>query len=166
MLLRSRTFSLFVGGLSFTLAACAPAEDSGSDGADTASETPSNSSAPTAASNDAPMAKTGWVAIGADGAVYTTFFDPDGTYRDFRNGDPVQQGSWERREDARLCLIPAGEQVRGECWSTGAVDDEGNMRTVDGTGRAIELRRVTYIAPAVPAQDNDVADNAEGEGEG
>ncbi len=163
MFLRSRTLSLFLGGLSLAIAACAPEEEGGSDGADIASETPSDSSAPTAASNDAPMAETGWVAIGTDGAVYTTFFDADGTYRDFRNGDPVQQGSWERREDARLCLIPAGEQVRGECWSTSAVDDDGNMRSTDGTGRTIELKRVTYIAPAASAEDGDAA-STEGEG--
>lgn len=94
------------------------------------------------------MAGTGWLAIGADGSVYTTHFDADGTYRDYRGGEFVQQGEWQRREDGRLCFTPADEARLGACWETQGLQDDGTMRAQDADGRAIELRRVTYLPPA------------------
>lgn len=109
------------------------------------------------------MAGTGWLAIGADESVYTTQFDADGTYRDYRNGEFVQQGEWQRREDGRLCFTPADETTLGACWETKGLKDDGTMRALDADGRAIELRRVTYLPPA--AREAAEGDETGGDGE-
>jgi hypothetical protein len=93
------------------------------------------------------MSQTGWRVQGEDGAVYTTFFDPDGTYRDFKNGEPLQTGTWEERVDGKLCFTPSAEGRIGECWELGPVTSAGIMKPVNDAGKAIELRTVTYIAP-------------------
>lgn len=112
------------------------------------------------------MAGTGWLAVGEDGSVYTTHFDPDGTYRDYRGGAFLQQGTWRRREDGRLCFTPAAENRFGACWDTQGLEEDGTMRALDADGRAIELRRVAYLPPETrDAQGADSADGADGTGE-
>lgn len=94
------------------------------------------------------LAETAWRVIGEDGAIYTTLLDADGTYRDLRNGDALQSGEWERKEDGRLCFTPEAEDRSGECWELGEQDKDGKLRATDSNDRAVELRQVTYIAPA------------------
>ncbi|MEE4204850.1 MAG: hypothetical protein V2I39_01065 [Erythrobacter sp.] len=94
------------------------------------------------------MAETGWLTVGRDGSVFTTQFDADGTYRDYRNGEFVQSGTWRRREDGLLCFSPAEQDRLGTCWETRGLDEDGTMRALDPDGRAIELRRVSYLPPA------------------
>ncbi|QIQ87276.1 hypothetical protein [Erythrobacter sp.] len=148
------------------LAACEGAEvlspadtatGGGGDGAEAAAEPQAEEQS----SEQVAMAGTGWLAVGADGSVYTTHFDADGTYRDYRNGEFVQQGEWQRREDGRLCFTPADEARLGACWETKGLKDDGTMRARDADGRAIELRRVTYLPPAA-----EQSADAEGEEEG
>lgn len=95
-------------------------------------------------------AESGWLTIGGDGAVQTTFFDAGGRYRDLRNGALLAEGSWELREDASVCFEP--DAGRGACWQIGAVDDNGTAIATDPDGKQIEIRRVTYVAPP-PAED-------------
>ncbi len=94
------------------------------------------------------MAQTGWRVLGEDGAVYTTMFDADGTYRDFKNGEALQSGSWEERKDGQLCFTPEAEDRIGECWEIGMVGGDAMMQVTSDAGKTIELRQVTYIAPA------------------
>lgn len=93
------------------------------------------------------MQETAWRALGEDGAIYTTFFDADGTYRDFKNGEALQSGSWEQREDSKLCFTPAEEDRIGECWTLAPASNDDTMRPTSDGGKEIELRKVTYIAP-------------------
>lgn len=95
----------------------------------------------------ATMAETAWRVLGEDGAVYTTFFDANGLYRDFKNGEALQSGSWEERDDGKLCFTPEEEDRIGECWELGKVDRDGMMKPVSDAGKTIELRQVTYMAP-------------------
>lgn len=94
------------------------------------------------------MSQTAWRVIGEDGAVYTTFFDASGSYRDFKNGGPVQSGSWIERTDGQLCFTPEDDARIGDCWKLNMVSKEGIMKPVSDAGKTIELRQVTYIAPA------------------
>ncbi len=91
------------------------------------------------------MTGTGWRVTGEDGSIYTSFLDPDGNYRDFRNGTLWQTGTWERRGDGRLCFTPDDEDRVGECWTNDPPIDDGTMLTTNDAGRTIELLRVTYI---------------------
>ncbi|MEQ8411822.1 MAG: hypothetical protein RIB52_09730 [Erythrobacter sp.] len=108
------------------------------------------------------MAGTGWLAIGEDGSVYTTYFDADGTYRDFANGAFLQQGAWRRREDGQLCFMPEAADRLGACWDTQGMEDDGTMRALDADGRAIELRRVNYLPPETGDADGSaITDDAD-----
>ena len=81
---------LFASGFAaLALAACSPTGNTaggtiGTDGLETVATTEPSSSrtVPEAFSS------TAWRAIAEDGARYVTEIDPDGTYRDLRNGDP------------------------------------------------------------------------------
>lgn len=98
--------------------------------------------------NTMQLAETGWRIVGQDGAVYTTFLDNDGTYRDLKNGEPFEQGKWERRADGELCYTPDAEDRAGECWTLETPDSDGTMRATSDSDLTIEARQVTYIAPA------------------
>ena len=127
-------------------ASCSPADepapaDSGKAGAqqvDTAKESP----APEV------FAATAWRSMSEDGARYTTYLDSDGSYRDFRNGDPWQTGAWRYDVNAGsvLCLRPADENGIERCWKPGKMRGETLVVTGDGD-RRIELERVEYAPP-------------------
>ncbi|MGB3710234.1 MAG: hypothetical protein WA985_00940 [Erythrobacter sp.] len=140
--------------------ACAPAADekagSGDEmasdggsgaGADPASALPGdNEEAPDESEGEAfVIADTGWLTIGTDGAVQTTYFDADGRYRDLRNGEPAGEGAWRRGPEGRVCFVP--DAGRGACWTTEDVDDEGEATATDGEGRTIAIRRIAYLPP-------------------
>ncbi|MEP2735508.1 MAG: hypothetical protein ABJP34_04345 [Erythrobacter sp.] len=149
-------FSLNLAAAAVLLAACSQPQSSEepaneqADNSETAGDADGNTGAK---APDAPvempvMTQTGWRVQGEDGSVYTTFFDADGTYRDFKNGEPMQAGTWEERVDGNLCFTPSTEGRIGECWALAPVDMDGMMKPVSDAGKSVELRQVTYIAPA------------------
>jgi hypothetical protein len=133
------------------LAACEGAEvlspAATATGGGESAEAPSEPEAEEDNSERIAMAETGWLTIGRDGSVFTTHFDADGTYRDYRNGEFLQSGTWRRREDGLLCFTPSAQDRLGACWETQGLEDDGTMRALDADGQAIELRRVTYLPP-------------------
>ena len=119
-----------------------------------ADESSASSSDAEAASNDDDasdeamvLRSSAWRVTGEDGAIYTTFFDADGLYRDMKNGEAWADGAWERLGDGRVCFSPSDEGRAGACWSLGRESREGTMRVTSDDGREVELQRVTYIAP-------------------
>lgn len=138
---------LALGGCSGTQGDEPPATD-GEEIAATASASasPSGEPAPEA------FAATAWRALAADGARYTTYLDADGTYRDLRNGDPWQTGSWrylDAERDRRLCFMPADENGIERCWEPGRMTGE-TLRAKSDHGLTIELERVEYQPPVEP----------------
>lgn len=98
------------------------------------------------------MANTAWRVTGEDGAIYTTFLDPEGQYRDMKNGEPWADGTWERLADGRLCFTPSDETRAGECWTLGKHKKNGTMRITSDSGRETLLQQVTYLAPTGPEE--------------
>lgn len=142
------------------LAGCTAPEESGD-----ATEAPAEDASATGSESGGeasiiPMAETGWLTVGEDGAVFTTFLDAGGTYRDFRNGSPWQTGTWQRREDGRLCFVPDAADRVGGCWTTGELSEDGTMKATNQDDKAIELKRVTYLAPEAAESDNEQAAQA------
>lgn len=133
------------------LAACDESSSSGAadvltgggEAAPTAEETPDTVSL--------PVAESGWLTVGADGAVQTTFFDAGGRYRDLRNGEPFAQGKWEQRPDGKICFEP--DEGAGSCWTTASPDDNGEVIATDDDGMAIAIKRITYVAPPSDEED-------------
>ena len=137
------------------LTGCAPAEED-------APPTPSPSAmdetpAPAAVTGDEkggdsegprPMLEhSAWRSAGEDGATYATFLDGEGRYRDMRNGEPRQEGSWEVREDGAVCFLPDGDNVRGDCWNLGRLRKNGSLVATGQDGQRIELHQIDYQAP-------------------
>ncbi|MEX0341943.1 MAG: hypothetical protein AB3N06_05105, partial [Erythrobacter sp.] len=92
---------------------------------------------------------TAWRAVAADGARYTTFLDPDGTYRDLRNGDHWQTGSWTYSGDTQgriLCFTPSDENGVELCWEPDRMSGD-TLRAESDSGVTIELERVEYVLP-------------------
>lgn len=141
---------LFASGFAaLALAACSPTGNTaggtiGADGLETVATTEPSSSrtVPEAFSS------TAWRAIAEDGARYVTEIDPDGTYRDLRNGDPWQTGSWTYSKDEGdkfLCFTPDSENGAERCWRPERMNGD-TMRARSGDTE-IELTRVEYAPP-------------------
>lgn len=134
------------------LAGCAP-DDAGSGGSSEAeaSEAPGDAGAGEETGGTAtpslPMlaANTGWLSVGADGSVQTTFLDADGRYRDFRNGVAADTGSWERRPAGTFCMHP--DAGKSACWTDDRPDKDGSIMVISDDGRRVELKPIAYNAP-------------------
>ena len=146
-----RTIGLLAIGL---LASCAPPEG------DTGTQDPNSqavSSAPEPEGEPAPdnFYDSAWRVVAADGARYVTYLDAGGTYRDLRNGDPWQEGTWSHDEGPEgkvLCFVPDDEDGVERCWIPGRVTD-GTMVATNAAGRRIELERVDYVLPSADEDD-------------
>lgn len=139
-------------GIAAMLTACAePAADDAGSASDGGGDPASAQSAGNGASQAIAMVQTGWLTVGSDGAVQTTFFDADGRYRDYRNGEAIGSGGWSRRADNRLCLEP--DQGLGDCWETGPLASDGTAIATNSDGMQIEIRQVTYLPAQAPGED-------------
>lgn len=146
------------------LAACSPADTgnesneaapiAADDAADVAEPTPVATPA-NGPANGPDLARTAWRAIAADGAVYTTYLDEGGLYRDFRNGDPWRDGHWSRNDEGRLCFTPTDENLAGDCWKLKKPNNNGVMRATNNANLSIRLQQVTYIAPDDETSEGD-----------
>lgn len=95
------------------------------------------------------FAGTAWRSIAGDGARYTTFIDAGGAYRDLRNGEPFQQGTWTWNADGEsrlLCFMPDAEGGVERCWSVAPLE-EGIMIVTGQGGKRVELEQVHYTLP-------------------
>lgn len=126
----------------------APGEEQGAEVTET--QDAPDESAP--ADDEMALSNTAWRVTGEDGAIYTTFFDGDGQYRDMKNGEPWQDGTWEQLADGRLCFTPSDENRAGSCWSLGKRKKDGTMRVTSDEGREVMVTQVTYIAPVDEAK--------------
>lgn len=151
MMLRTAPISGRMIGLilAFALAACSSNGDS-SGGSDSASETPApitSASATGTAAAPTDFTGTAWRSEGADGARYTTYIDAQGRYRDWRDGQPWEEGAWEMGNDGALCFTPDGDNVLRRCWQPDSLSEAGTMVVTGEDGQRVEVAQVDYIAP-------------------
>lgn len=134
--------------LPLLLASCAPADEGNEAGEGAIVSVEDSGGSTDEGAGTAPdLERTAWRAEGADGAIYITYLDADGLYRDFRNGDPWRDGNWLRNDAGKLCFTPANEALTGDCWTLKKPNTKGVMRTNNGAGLSIKLQQVTYVAP-------------------
>ena len=94
------------------------------------------------------LIRTAWRVEGEDGARYTTYIDEDGSYRDLKNGDLWQTGSWSRSEgDDSLCLTPDTENARTMCWQPVRMEGNRAMIVKSDADRTVRLEKVDYRFP-------------------
>jgi hypothetical protein len=159
MLDRVRKSVLLAAPLALALAACADsAETGGSEGPAIVEVSEPVEPEPVAR---IVLSETAWLSVSRDGAVFTTFLDPDGRYRDLRNGETIYSGSWFETPAGELCFQP--DTGGAGCWAIGAPGDDRMVRATDGKGRDIALRRIAYAPPRRdPDPGSDAADAADG----
>lgn len=107
------------------------------------------------------FSRTAWRARDESGALYTTFLDPAGRYRDLRNGDPWQQGAWEYDEENRICFTPDAGASLGQCWHPERMDEGGRMLVTSASGRRVRLESVEYRRPETPAESETGSEDGE-----
>jgi hypothetical protein len=95
----------------------------------------------------AEFIRTAWRIVSEDGARYTTYLDEDGRYRDFRNGDPWQEGTWETDSEDRLCFLPEAEGAVLRCWHPDRMQGANRMIASSDNGQRIRLDRADYSPP-------------------
>ena len=158
----SQALLAFAVPAAFALSACTPESESGEDTA--APSEPSEAAQPEETTSDLTLAESGWLVVGEDGAVYTTMLDSDGTYRDFRNGEALQSGEWEKRQADEVCFVPSDNGKAGDCWTLGTLERDNTVRATDSEDRAIELRKISYVGPGEGDGEGDDQDD-QGSGE-
>lgn len=140
-----RKFTSFTAPLVLLAAsACAPS-DNGSDDTGEGDEPQEEETASASIDEAVLVANTAWLSVGQDGSVQTTFLDQGGRYRDFRNGEPADTGTWEQRPDGAICFTP--DEGQGGCWGAGALDADGSTYVTSADGKRVEIKRITYTAP-------------------
>ena len=148
---RGRPWLLLLAA-SLTIAACAPSEESAPD--PDPDRIDGEASGEGGGAQDNPnlpqrFAGTAWRVLAEDGARFVTYLDPDGAYRDLRNGDPWQTGVWAYAagpEGGELCFTPENEYARESCWRPERM--RGDSLFARGPGdRRIELIRIDYTRP-------------------
>ena len=149
-------------GLVLALGACTSGnEDASESAAQSTAETQAEGAAPEQPAPEETrqpaidLAGTGWRVLGEEGAVYTTYFDEDGTYRDLRNGEPFRQGTWERRPDEELCFLPDSSEQASTCWTLGPLDENETMIATDANGRDIAVRKAAYLTAEEAGSQDD-----------
>ncbi len=136
------------------LAACAQ-ENTAAEPTDTATSEPSSDNP----NLPAEYLETAWRTMAEDGARYVTYLDSDGTYRDLRNGDAFQTGTWafaDGPNGGQLCFNPEGENARESCWQPEVMRDD-SLFVRGPEDRRIELTRVEYTPADVVAEADDAA---------
>lgn len=94
------------------------------------------------------FARTAWRVTAENGARYTTYLDEGGRYRDYRNGDPWQTGSWETDSEDRLCFLPDPEGGVLRCWHPDRMQSDDRMIASNADDKRIRLERADYSPPA------------------
>ena len=115
--------------------------------------------------------RTAWRATSEEGARYTTYINADGTYRDLRNGDPYQTGTWRFGTAKELCFTPDETGHIGACWKPGFLDN-GVLPMTREDGHRIEVTQIQYLSPDQQIPDdspedapNNAPDNANAGGD-
>lgn len=144
-----KPFSLTAFLVCLCVSACAPA-DEGASGAGE-EEAPEAQDTALASANEAVLvANSAWLSVGEDGSVLTTFLDPDGRYRDGRNGTMTDAGRWEQRPSGEICFIP--DAGTGDCWTAASLQDDGSTIVTGRDGKRVEIKRITYSAPVITSE--------------
>lgn len=126
-------------------------EETGSQGSGTALDGALGSGAPTETPQEnrftpTQFQGTAWRASSEEGARYTTYINDDGTYRDLRNGDPYQTGTWRFGDARELCFTPDETGHTGACWKPGFLSN-GILPMTREDGHRIEVRQIQYLPP-------------------
>jgi hypothetical protein len=158
--MKSAFETLCLGAIGLLLAGCA-AQDSATESPDESAEGAAEESALSAQS--VAMAKTAWLSVSKDGDVFTTYLDADGRYRDLREGAITNSGTWEQNEDGELCFKPDSGLI--VCWAHGRPGLNGVMRATNASGRAIEVKKVSYRPPENPGQTDQAGSDGETDGD-
>lgn len=135
-----------LAGAAFAAAACActPSGDG---------TTPGEAAQPSQSPSSAPLptmfAQTAWRSTSEDGSSFTTYLDDGGRYRDVRDGEPWQDGTWDfdKAGDGRLCLTPKDPNGVERCWEPDTMRDGKLIMTSSADGHRIALERVDYALP-------------------
>lgn len=154
----------FAALMSVALAACAPQDSATGDLAEQAAGTGQGVELVEEDPTELPseFVRTAWRVVAVDGARYTTYFDEGGRYRDFRNGDPWQEGSWETDAQGQLCFLPDPEGGVLRCWQPDRMQDDDRMIATSEGGERIRIERADYSPPVEPdAEGGDAGDTGD-----
>ena len=134
----------FAPVLALLACACSGSEEAvdGGDAVPAAGET----AEPAPPSVEVELPGSAWRVRGPQGAVFVTYFDPDGVFRDLRNGEPNQTGTWTEDSEGGVCLTPDVEGAATDCWTFEERSEDGTIQARKGEV-AVELEPVDYVAP-------------------
>ena len=78
-----------------------------------------------------------------DGKPTIAVLTADGIYSDTQDGEIVESGTWEEREDGKVCFDPAGEDTPATCFTVGETDPDGTFVATPDEGEPLTIRKVS-----------------------
>ena len=123
---------VLVAVLGLTLAAC--------DNAAEESDEPVTEDTTAAAPVEESMAGT--YEFEMDGTPTTAVLMDDGTYSDTQNGEVIEAGTWQERDDGKVCFDPEGDDTPDTCFTIGETAADGTFVATPDEGEPLTIRKV------------------------
>ena len=126
---------VWVAALGVALAGCGDAAEESDDPA--AVETPAATEAV------AEETSAGTYEFDMDGKATVAVLNPDGTYTDSQDGEVVESGTWEDRDDGKTCFDPEGDDTPVTCYTLGETGPDGTFVATPDEGEPLTIRKVS-----------------------
>jgi hypothetical protein len=123
-----------MAALAGALAACGDAAEESDD--TTAVEEPAATQAAVEESS------AGTYEFDMDGTPTVAVLKPDGTYTDTQDGEVIESGTWEDRDDGKTCFDPEGDEAPSVCYTIGETAADGTfVATPDDGSDPLTIRK-------------------------
>ncbi len=77
-----------------------------------------------------------------DGKATVAVLNPDGTYTDTQGGEVIESGSWEDRDDGKVCFDSEGGDDTVVCYTLGEAAEDGTQTaTPDNGSETLTVRK-------------------------
>lgn len=123
---------VLVAALTAALAGCDNAAEEADDTA--AVETPT--------ATETAETSAGTYEYQVDGKLTIAVMAPDGTYSDSQDGNVIETGLWEDRDDGKVCFDPEGADTPGICYTVGETGPDGTfVATPEDGGDPLTIKK-------------------------
>lgn len=127
---------VLIAALAGSLAACGDAAEEADDTAtaETAEATPEAE----------PTSSAGTYEFDMDGTTTVATLNPDGTYADTQDGEVIESGTWEDRDDGKTCFDSEGGDDTVVCFTMGETGADGTfVATPDDGSEPLTIKKTS-----------------------
>lgn len=125
---------ILVAALGVALAGCGDAAED--------SDEPAAVETPAATETVAEETAAGTYEFDMDGKATIAVLNPDGTYTDTQDGEVIESGTWEDRDDGTTCFDSEGGDDTVVCYTVSEAAEDGTQTaTPDDGSETLTIRK-------------------------